>query len=105
MIIIQISLFKRISLKQLSFIELLTPFKSTVMLLLVFFPLILSQVLNTFVKAFHGKRRKNSFQAKFPAIVLALCIFSLASLFVPSSYAVSKYLKTNSTAFSANPSV
>ena len=48
---------------------------------------------------------KNAFVNAIPAIVLALCIFSLANLFVPSSYACSRYVTTNSDAFSANPSV
>ena len=40
-----------------------------------------------------------------PAIVLALCICSLASLLSPLLYASLKFLKTSSTAFSAKPSV
>ena len=48
---------------------------------------------------------KNAFVNAIPAIVLLLCIFSLAYLFEPSLYAVSKFLNTSSIAFSANPSV
>ena len=48
---------------------------------------------------------KNAFVNAIPAIVLALCIFSLASLLSPCSYASCKFSNTSSTAFSANPSV
>ena len=48
---------------------------------------------------------KNAFVNAIPAMVLALCIFSLAKALSPWLYASLKFLNTNSTAFSANPSV